>query len=75
MAAHAMSEDTHAVTVQLLEFREKGFGQLVRDVAVHFVSFAPGLLGRVDVKACAGAEVVGFVFTGDLEAAWKQSWG
>ncbi len=72
MPAHAMAEDTDAVCVHLLEVVEDGPGELRGDVAVHFVAFAPGRFGRVDVEAGAAAEVVGVVFALDVETAWKS---
>ena len=67
MPAHAVPENADAVRIHLLEVVEDGFGELRGDVAVHFVSFVPGGVGRVDVEAGAAAEIVGVVFALDLE--------
>lgn len=71
MSAHAVPEDTDPRCVDLLEGVGDRRGELGGDVAVHVVALGPGFLGRVDVEAGAGAEVVGVVFAGDLEAAWE----
>jgi len=62
-----MSKDADPLTVHLLEVLEYGLGQLGCDVAVHLVAFVPGGFGRVEVEACAGAEVEGVVFAFDFE--------
>lgn len=69
MATHAMPKDTNPRTINLLEIVEDGLGKLGRDVAVHVVALRPGFLGRVDVEAGAGAEIVGVVFALDFQAA------
>lgn len=42
------------------------------DVAFHLVICGPWRLGCVDVESCAGAEVVGFVFAFDIQAAYRR---
>ena len=69
VAAHAVAEDANAVRVQLLEVLEDGPGEFRGDVAVHFVTLAPGGFGRVDVEARAAAEVVRVVFALDFQTA------
>jgi hypothetical protein len=71
MTAHTMTRDPDPTGVELREHPENGLGQLLRHIGVHVVAIVVGRLGRVDVEAGAGAEVVGVVFAFDVEASCK----
>jgi len=67
---HTVSHYANSFAVNLGEVGEDGLRELGGDVAVHFVAFRPGFFCRVDVEACAGAEVVGVVFALDFETSY-----
>lgn len=69
MSAHAVAHDANARTVELFERGENGLGQLLGDIAVHFVSLRPGFFGGVDVETGAGAKVVSLIFALNLETS------
>lgn len=68
MSTHTVPKDTNPRPIDLLESVKDRLGELLRDVAVHFVALGPRFLGRVDVEAGAGAEVVGVVFALDFQS-------
>lgn len=70
MSTHTMTRNTHPLTIQLRERGKYRSGQFLCDVRVHVVSVVVGRLGRVDIEARAGAEVVAVGFAGDVEAAY-----
>lgn len=68
-----MTRNTNPLTIQLREGLEHRSGQFLRDVRVHVISVIVRWLGRVDVEARAGAEVIAVGFAGDVEAAYISS--
>ena len=69
MPAHTMPKDTNPLAIHLLEVLKHRLRQLGRDVAIHLIPFRPRLFCRIDVEACAGAEVVGVIFALDFESS------
>ena len=71
MSSHAVSSNAHPVLVELLESIEKCLWKLISDIAVHLVSLAVWLLCSIDVEPCARTEVIGVIFTLDVQATWN----
>ena len=72
MATHAVSKDTHAIAIQLLEALKESFRQLVFDIAVHAVPSAPWLLSCINIEARAGAEVIGVILAGKFQTTCQS---
>lgn len=65
-----MSRNTYPPVIELRERRKDRPGQLLGDVGVHVIAGVVGRLDCVDVEARSGAEVVGVVFTLDVQATF-----
>ena len=75
MAAHAVACDADSASVKLLERSKESFGELFGNVRIHVVALCPWLLGRIDVKAGARAEIVGIVLALNLESSYSGAPG
>lgn len=70
MPSHTMSCNTNPPVIELRERRKNRLGQLLGDVGVHVIAGVVGCFGCVDVEARSGAEIVGVVFTLDIQATF-----
>ena len=68
MAAHGMSEDTHAIRVHRKSGRDPR-RQFPRDVRIHAVTARPRRLRRVEVEAGAETEVIAVALTRNAETS------
>lgn len=73
MSTHAVPEDADPRAVDLRERGEDCLRELGGDVAVHFVTVGPRLLGCVKVETGAGAEVVGIVLALDFQPSCRST--
>ena len=72
MPTHAVSENADSLAVHLLEVVEDGLRELGRNVAIHLIAFRPRGLCGVEVKACAGTEIVRVILAFNLEATCRS---
>ena len=68
VATHAVSSDTDSRGIDLIETGEDGLGQLFCYIAIHLVSFGPRFCSCVNVEAGTTSEVVGIIFSSNLQA-------
>ena len=74
MPAHAMSKNANSTSIHLFEILKHDTWQLLRDICVHLIPFAPGLLDSIDVKSSPAAEIIALVFALDLQPARAGVW-
>ena len=70
MSTHTMPHQANPTKIKPRLIRRQRRWELFRQIAIHLVALAPGLLRRVDVETRARPEVIGVILSFDIQASY-----